>query len=159
MSEDTYLDAYGSVVNYIQRCKEELINLGIVDDIDFRDLDGHAEDRTILNKDYLFIRGFSGNIDYQFHNWVFEVGVSTFEDDNLFRHRKILNALLKHFYPMEEIPLYNNEKLNEQIGKLVVTDETTVEPFSKFNTRGVQFLLVSVSSTVTTHEHPPLDHI
>lgn len=158
MVDNVYLDAYGSVVNYIQKCKEGLINEGIVEDIEFRDIDGHAEDQTILNKDYLFIRGFSGNIDYQFREWIFQVGVSTFEDDNLFRHRQILNYVLQRFLPMDELPLYDSQKSDTEIGRLVVTDQTTVQPFSKFNTRGVQFLLVSVASTVTTREHQPLDH-
>ena len=154
-----FLNSYVSVVHYIQECREWLMENGICENIEFRDLDGHAEDRTILNEDYLFIKDFSGNMDYQFRDWYFNVGVSTFEDDNLFRHHQIMDFLSDQFQPMMTIPLLDNENPSNQRGSLVIKDPTTIQPFSKYNTRAVQFLLVNVSSTETAREHQPLDHI
>lgn len=154
-----FMNSYSSVVHYLQECREQLMEEGICENIEFRDLDGHAEDRTILNEDYLFIKDFSGNIDYQFRDWLFNIGVSTFEDDNLFRHHQIMDFLIDQFQPTMTIPLLNHENPTEKLGSLVIKDPTTLQPFSKYNTRAVQFLLVNVASTETTHEHQPLDRI
>lgn len=154
-----FLNSYGSIVRYIQECREWLMENEICENIEFRDLDGHAEDRTITNTDYLFIRDFSGNIDYHFREWVFNVGVSTFEDDNLFRHHQIMDFLIDQFQPTMTIPLLDHKKPTVERGSLIITDPTTLQPFSKYNTRAVQYLLVNVTSTETEHEHQPLVHI
>ena len=154
-----FLNSYGSVVRYIQECREWLIENGICENLEFRDLDGHAEDRIITNTDYLFIKDFSGNLDYQFRDWFFNVGVSTFEDDNLFRHHQIVDYLIDKFQPTLTIPLLDHKDPNKTRGSLVIKDPTTLQPFSKYNTRAVQFLLVNVSSTETMHEHRLPDRI
>ena len=66
-NENIYLDAYNSVVRYIQECREDIMEKEITSDLDFRDLDGHGEDYIIENKDYLFLKDFSGEVAYQFH--------------------------------------------------------------------------------------------
>lgn len=157
MLDDIYLDAYNSVVRYLQECREDMMEEKISDEINFRDLDGHAEDYIIENKDYLFIKDFSGDVDYQFRDWVFNVGVSTFDDDNLFRHRTIVNYMLKKLLPTTKIPLYTTKTGELSGSSLIVTGSVMVQPMSKYNTRAVQYLLVNASSTETTREHQPLD--
>lgn len=152
MADDAYLDAYYSLVNYVQRCREDLMEMGISEDINYRDLDGHAEDAIIENTDFIFTKDFSGNIEDKFRYWVIMIGISTHEDLNLFRHRKIMNYITNMFMPLTEIPLYDNETLKRKKGILIVQEPTTLMPFSKYNTRGVQYLLVNVASTETTHE-------
>lgn len=154
-----YLNSYGSIVHYIQECREWLMENGICENLEFRDLDGHAEDRTIENTDYLFIKDFSGNLDYQFRDWFFNVGVSTFEDDNLFRHHQIIDFMIDQFQPTIAIPLLDHKNPEVKRGSLIIKDPTTLQPFSKYNTRAVQFLLVNVASTETEREHQPLVRI
>lgn len=156
---DYYLDAYSSVVKRIQDCREALMEEGITDEIAFRDLDGHAEDHIIENIDYLFIKDFSGEVDYHFQSWVFNIGVSTFNDENLFRHHKIVNFILKNFLVTDTIPLYDNETAKRKKGHLIVKGSVMVQPMSKYNTRAVQYLLVNVESTETVHERQLLDRI
>lgn len=150
-----FLNSYASIVHYIQECREWLIENGICENLEFRDLDNHAEDRIIENTDYLFIKDFSGDIDYQFRDWFFNLGVSTFEDDNLFRHHQIVDFLIDQFRPMISIPLLDHKKPSEKRGTLVFKDSIVLQPFSKYNTRAVQFLLVNVSSTETELGHQP----
>jgi hypothetical protein len=138
----------------------ELHELGYSDNLEFRDIDGHAENAVLENIDYIFLKEFSGSIEYQFRYWTFLIGVSTFEDENMFRHRAILNYLVDRFVPLSTIQLYNSETAEPSKGKLIVEgDEFMVMPFSKYNTRAVQYLSVGVSSTETTHERPLPDHI
>ena len=158
MADNAYLDAYSSIVNYLQRCREDLMESGVSSDLNYRDLDGHAEDAIIENTDFLFTKDFSGEIEDKFRYWTILIGVSTFEDLNLFRHRKIINYLLSRFMPLTTIPLYDNETLKKKKGSLIVQDSVTVMPFSKYNTRAVQYLLVSVASTETTRERQLPDH-
>lgn len=155
---DIYLDAYNSVVKYLQDCREEVMEEGLTENLEFRDLDGHGEDYIIKNEDYLFIKDFSGEVDKWFHEWVFNVGISTFEDENLFRHRSILNFMLKKFLPETIIPLYQSKTGQKKKLQLIVKGSVMVQPFSKYNTRAIQYLLVDVLSTETTHGRQPLDH-
>lgn len=157
-NKNIYLDAYNSIVNYIQSAVEELRLEGYSDNLEFKDIDGHAEDAVIPNNDFIFLKDFSGNVEAHFRYWVFAVGVSTVEDENLFRHRRIINYLLDRLVPLTSIDLYDSETLKHDKGCLIVRDDVIVSPFSKYNTRAVQFLLVDVSSTETTHGGQPLDH-
>lgn len=150
-----FINSYSSVVHYIQECREWLMENGICANLEFRDLDNHAEDRIIENTDYLFIKDFSGNIDYHFRDWFFNVGISTFEDDNLFRHHQIVDFLIDQFQPMTAFPLLDHKNPSKQRGSLICKDPITLQPFSKYNTRAVQFLLVNVSSTETELGHQP----
>lgn len=152
------LDAYNSVVKYLQDCREDIMEKEITNNLEFRDLDGHGEDFIIKNEDYLFIKDFSGEIDDEFHDWVFNVGVSTFDDENLFRHRAIMNYILNHFLPRTTIPIYKTETGEKKKLLLIVKGSVMLQPFSKYNTRAVQYLLVNVASTETTHGRQPLDH-
>lgn len=154
---DIYLDAYNSVVRYLQECREEIMEKEITDDLNFRDLDGHSEDQIIENKDYLFIKDFSGEVSRDFHEWLFNVGISTFEDENLFRHHEILNFMLRKLLPETVIPVYNSKKNLPKGFSLITRGSVLVQPMSKYNTRAIQYLLVSVVSTETTHAHQPLD--
>ena len=157
-NKNIYLDAYNSVVNYIQSAVEELRINGYSDDLEFRDIDGHAESAVIPNNDFIFLKDFSGSVEDHFRYWVFSVGVSTVEDENLFRHRRIISFLLDRLIPLTTIDLYDSETLKHEKGCLTVRNDVIVAPFSKYNTRAVQFLLVDVSSTETTLESPHLDH-
>ena len=158
-NDNAYLDAYGSIVNYVQRIREDLIEKEISPNIEFKDIDGHAEDAVLQNTDYIFLKDFSSHLETHFRYWVFMIGVSTFEDAGMFRHRQIMNYIVNRFYPLTTIPLYDAEKLTKKKGILVVEDPIDLWPFSKYNTRAVQYLLVNVSSTETTRERQLPDHI
>lgn len=158
-NSNIYLDAYNSVVRYLQDCREELIEKGVVTELEFRDLDGHSEDHIIENKDYLFIKDFSGEIEDHFHEWMFNIGISTVEDENLFRHHKILNFMLQKVLPQTVIPLYSTETGKQKGLSLITRGSVLVQPMAKYNTRAIQYLLVSVVSTETTHGRQPLDRI
>ena len=156
--KNIYLDAYNSVVNYLQCAVEEMRLDGYSDNLEFKNIDGHAEDAVLPNVDFVFIKDFSGNVEEHFCYWAFAVGVSTVEDENMFRHRRILSYLLDRLIPMTTIDIYNSETLKHDKGCLTVRSDVTISPFSKYNTRAVQFLLVDVSSTETVHGGQPLDH-
>lgn len=149
-SNNILLNNYGSVVKFITDFMEDIRLSEISPDIQFRDLDGHAEDAVLENVDFIFLKDFSGNLETHFQYWTFLIGVSTFEDQNMFRHRQIMNLLIDRLIPGTTIPLYDNKDLTKLKGSLVVKEDLTLNPFSKYNTRAVQFLLVDVSSTETT---------
>lgn len=159
VNENIYLDAYGSVVKYIQDILDEIVANGFSDNIEFRDLDGHAEDAVIPNTDFIFLKDFSGDLENHLRYWVFNIGVSTFEDEGMFRHRQIMNHIIKRAMPLTNIQLYDAESSKPKKGTLVVDGNLTLQPFSKYNTRAVQYLLVNVASTATTHGPQHLDHI
>jgi hypothetical protein len=158
-THNVYLDAYNSVVRHLQNLLQVAQEQGLSDNIEFRDIDGHAEDAVLENIDYLFIKEFSGNIENHLRYWTFLVGISTFEDLNMFRHRSLLNFFIDRFLPLTTIQLYDSDTGKPSKGNLIVQDDLTVVPFSKYNTRAVQYLSVGVASTETTHAHLPPDHI
>lgn len=148
-SEDTYLDTYSSIVRYIQGIIQDLYDKDLVEKIEFRDIDRHAEDQVLENIDYILLRSFSSNQGYILSDYVFEVGVTTFEDENGFRHRAIVNELNKGFRSLNKIPVYSYQDLNKRLGTIVVEEPTTVQPTAKYNTRAVQYLVVNASTTET----------
>lgn len=147
-SDDILLNNYGSVVRFITDFMEDVREIS--PDIQFRDIDGHAEDAVLENIDFIFLKDFSGNLETHLQYWTFLIGISTFEDQNMFRHRQIMNELIKRLIPGTTIRLYNHKDLSPLKGSLVVKENLTLNPFSKYNTRAVQFLLVDVASTETT---------
>lgn len=147
---DIYLNIYGSVVKYIKEQIDLIKTYGYSDSLDFKDIDGHAEDAVLPNIDLVMLKDFSGILDVHDNIWTMLIGVSTVEDENMFRHRQILNELLKALMPLCIINLYDHETLEPLKGSLVLTSDTTVNPFSKYNTRAVQFILIGAASTETT---------
>lgn len=148
--DDIYLNVYGSVVKYLRDQIDLIKTYGYSDNLDFRDIDGHAEDAVLPNKDFILLKDFSGVFDVHLNEWAMLVGISTFEDENMFRHRQIMNEMLKALMPTSVINLYDHTSLKPLRGNLVVTSDTTVNPFSKYNTRAVQFILVGAVSSETT---------
>lgn len=147
--EDVYLDVYNSVVRYIKDTIQEMLEEGLVTDIDFQDIDRHAEEQVLENKDYILFRSFSSNQEDIMSDYVFEVGVTTFEDQNGFRHRAIVNKMNKKFRPLNTITIYSHKTLEKRMGTLIFRVPTTIQPTAKFNTRAVQFLLVNAETTET----------
>lgn len=148
--DDILLNHYSSVVKYVQEAVSYFRALGFSDNVTFRDMDGHAENEVLPNEDFVCLKDFSGTTDENSSDWVFQIGVTTFEDENLFRHRAMMNYLMKKFIPLQEILVYDNEDKNTSYGRLIVKSDTTLQPFSKVNARAIQYLLVGASSTVPT---------
>lgn len=149
VEEDVYKDTITSVIRFIQENMENIRADGMSDTIEFKNLDGHAEDQVLENIDYLLLRNFCGNIGTHFCDYTFEIGVTTFEDENLFRHMDIVNRLVNILAPLKQITVYSHRDYWLKKGTLVCTEPTTVQPFAKYNTRAVQFILVGVESTET----------
>lgn len=149
IGEDVYLDVYNSVVRYIKDSIQEMLENGIAQDLSFQDIDRHAEEQVLENRDYILLRSFSSNQEYILSDYVFEVGVTTFEDKNGFRHRAIINELNKKFRPMNTMQVYSHKTLEKRLGVLKFTEPTTIQPTAKYNTRAVQYLLVNAVTTET----------
>lgn len=149
VSEDVYMDTIASIIKFLQEEVENIRADGVSDNIEFKNLDGHAEDQVLENIDYLLFRNFCGNIGDHFCDYTFEIGVSTFEDENLLRHMDIMNRMVKLLSPLKQIKVYSYKDYWLQRGVLTCTEPTTLQPFSKYNTRAIQFLLVGVESTET----------
>lgn len=149
VEEDVYIDTYFSILKFIQEEMENMRTEGFSDNIEFKNLDGHAEDQVLENIDYIVLRNFCANIGKGLCEYTFEIGVTTFEDENLFRHVKIMNRLINLLAPLKQITVYSNKDYWLKKGTLIATEPTTLQPFAKYNTRAIQFLLVSVDSTET----------
>lgn len=149
VEEDVYKDTITSVMRFLLEKMEDIRTEGISENIEFKNLDGHAEDQVLENIDYILFRNFCGNIGAHLCDYTFEVGISTFEDENLFRHIEIINRLVNLLAPLKQITVYSHRDYWLKKGTLTCTEPSTVQPFGKYNTRAVQFLLVSVESTET----------
>lgn len=71
---------------------------------------------------------------------VFSLGFSSYgEDTALFHHRKGISLLYEALCPEKQIPLFNLET-NLQIGNMLLTDDTMIQPMSRAVARPLQFV-------------------
>ena len=142
------LDAKASVkrmiTSFIEDMKKENLSL----DLQYFDLDAHADASEVPETDIIALQGFSGIFEEKFIDISFNVGVSTFNDSENTRHDAIMSHLVGRLYPMETIELVTYDE-GIPYGSLIVRGSTDVSPFAKTNIRPIQFCLVETKSTET----------
>lgn len=72
-----------------------------------------------------------------------QIVVSTLNDTNLFRLDEIVNEVFNRFTPDARYPLLN-AKTGAPLGVLIVSDETTVLPIERSNSRPVKSVAVEL---------------
>lgn len=143
-----YLDVKSSITRFANVMIEEILKEGFSNQINFVDLDAHADLGEMPETDCITISGVSATFDEKFINATFNIGVTTFDDKEKVRHDKMISYILGHSLPMEVIPLVSSDD-GKQIGSFIINEDTEVTPFIKSNVRSLQYVLLTVLSNLT----------
>ena len=74
-----------------------------------------------------------------------QIVVCTLNDPNLFRLDEIINQVFNHFAPNKRLPLVD-ARTGAPLGILVVSDETTVLPVERANSRPIKSVAIEIRS-------------
>lgn len=124
-------DAWGSLVAYLKEAYPDWTY------VDFED---HADLQEIPKEDCIGLVGFGAIADEGTDTVAFSVGVSSFNDKNLFRHRAVTADLYQRWrLPPAQVPLMDADTAG-MIGSLVITDGVTLAPMSRADMRPFQVI-------------------
>lgn len=113
-------------------------------DLEIVDFDAHADDSTLPTKDLLGLSSFSAETDGFTYVMVL-VGVSTYNDFNLVRHREIISALYEKVRPESTHKVYN-ATTGAVKGFMKVDGGIKLMPISNSNARPLQFIAVAFAT-------------
>ena len=150
MENNYWLNIYNSTIRFIQEEIKYLKDLGYSETLEFRNLDDHSNNDVMPSGDFIGLKSFCCNYDDSFIKPVFQLGISTFEDQNLVRHNELVDHFVQKMLPMETYIVADHESPYTPLGKAIFVDNLTVKPFEKISTRSIQFILVDVEITKTT---------
>ena len=140
---------YASLVNFCQTQIGNLVASGISDNLAYCDYDSHSQIEELPKTDLIGL----ANLHWANSGHLFEIaasiGCSTWDDTNLFRHRKILGAVSPLLFPMKELPLLDADT-GERIGWMKVDGTTAVMPMTLSTQRSMQFILVGFQTSRTS---------
>jgi hypothetical protein len=135
-------NVHASVLRFCSNFAEEN-NLTVVN------FDAHADDDTTLPPgDLIGMAGLSWHVDDEFLYVEVMFGISTMEDTNLFRLINLLDPLYESLLPTKNIGVYDADS-GEKKGEFVVLNGTRAMPVGGSSARPLQFIMVSLASTVT----------
>lgn len=109
--------------------------------------DAHAENTTLPEHDLIGARGISYDEDGTLLSIALAIGVSTFQDENLFRLQQVIDAITETYPVGDGFPLLDATTSAELSWLLVKS--VAVAPVSPSVTRPLQFVLIELASGQT----------
>lgn len=130
-------DLHGSLIKFTQDfiAKARLDNVST--DLDFINLDAHAEIHEWPAVDLIGLQGFAVQTNDKMHEVAASLFVMTINDPNLFKHYELLDRLFTALKPENIIKLYSAATAAEK-SWMVVADGTSVYPVGRAETRTLQ---------------------
>jgi hypothetical protein len=113
-------------------------------DLEVVDFDSHADDATLPLKDIIGLAGFSVQTDHFTYVTVL-VGVATYDDFNLTRHREIISALYEKVRPESSHKVYN-ASTGATKGFMKVESDIKLLPMANSGARPLQFIAISLAT-------------
>lgn len=129
-------------------CKQFITDAGAdLNDPAFVDFDQHSQIDELPKQDLVGSANLHWINDGPFFTVNCSIGVSTFEDVGLFRHRKMIGYIGDQLKPGMSHALYDTN--GDKIGFLVVQAGVALLPMAKEGTTTLQFLMVSFQTSQT----------
>lgn len=146
-----YHNTWASLVRFCQAEITELRNDSISEDLTYYDFDASANVEALPNNDILGLSGFGLDVvGKQFYITTLFCVSTKDDDENLTRHRKIIGLLMEKLLPTKTIEYVDAEIVDTNLGFMVITDGTGLNPIARSNTRGLQAVEVTLICSVGT---------
>lgn len=127
-------------------CQQSITDMG--SSAIFQDFDTHSQMDQLPQQDMVGTANLHWINDEHFYTVMCSIGVSTFEDQNLFRHRKMIGWLGERLKPMSTLRVYNSDS-GSDIGWMAVQGGISLLPMAKTDRQSLQFLMVSFQTSLT----------
>ena len=130
-------DSLLSIIKFTQGFITQARSDNVSSDLDFINLDAHAEILEWPATDLIGLQGFAISTDEGMHEITAALHVMTLNDPNLFRHYELLDRLFEALKPTNKLKLYSAQTALER-SWMVVTNGTSVLPVGRAETRTLQ---------------------
>ena len=110
--------------------------------------DAHGDEQSLPQADVVGISGVSVSVDEGLCDVTLMIGISTREDTNLFRLNEYIDKLFHVLLPTKKMRLYDADS-GSALGWLVTTNGTRTLAIGGSSTRPLQYIMVTLVSTVT----------
>ena len=143
-NKNIFLNTKSSVIRMITDMIEEIKNDSSFDlgglDLEFINIDAHANLAAFEQKHYIGLRSFSMSLDDKFVQVGWEFAIATWEDKDMRLHDQIINHLIPKCYVTESFNLLDEKAQKYGIGTFI--GNTEIPPVHKATTRAIQYILV-----------------
>lgn len=138
-----YSSVWGSVVNFANEVIGDMQYRYPDIGIEFIDWESHANILELPTKDLIGPMSLTlMETSPQFFEVSFTIAVSTYSDENLFRHRDYVGETFERMRPQKQIKVYDSETAAE-LGFLIMTEGTLLAPMSRADVRPFQYVQAS----------------
>ena len=146
MSSLVYNDLWASCVVFCNTMITAIKTASLSSDMEFVNLDAHADLTSLSGKDVLGMKGFALNFSEQVIDVTVLFGVSTLHDTNLLRLNKSIAMLVNELFPTSQIAVKDADT-GAVLGWMVVQDGTAVLPVASTTSRPIQYVMVTMATS------------
>ena len=137
-----YWDVLASVWRFCNEFIEEMKGEGLSSDLAFINWDAHADIHELPATDLIGPATFAMDVDDRVHSVSCAVGLSTFNDKNMFRHAQIIASLYEALQPEKKLDVYDYSE-GTVTSWMVLRNGTAVLPTTRSEVRPFQFVQFS----------------
>jgi hypothetical protein len=125
-----------------------MVNGGIVSAASYVDFDAHSQFTELPESDLVGTANLHW-VNDRFYSIGVSIGVSTWQDKNLFKHTDMIDFMHDRLLPTETIDVVD-ATTGVKKGWFVVEPGLSLMPMLKTDTRSLQFLMVGLQTSLTT---------
>lgn len=143
-----YYSHWQSVIAGFQEIITEIKELNISNDIEIFNMDDHADIHEIPMHDFVILQHFFMDVDEGNVNVTFNVGISTYADENNHRLSKLISHLFGRYLPGKSQNILDEDGNVKAV--ITFTEGVMLNQMSKSEMRSTQFITVTALSTATS---------
>lgn len=145
MASNLYENVLASLYGYTADFSAKMVTAGVISTpLTQYNFDAYSEQNTLPAGDFIGIRNYSLRIvDDELVMVTVHFGLSTVNDENLFRLTKLTGNLMTRLLPKMKIPVFDTDPPNSLIGQLILSDGTDASPVYQAQQRPLRFIAVS----------------
>lgn len=152
----TYEHLEASLLNFCLRFADAMIAQGVTDrELEPYNFENVGSEDELEEKDLVGISNLSIEMDDHFLELELLIGISTYDDLNNFRLRKLCGYLFEELKPTNALPVVDADTGLPLGGKMLVLNGTRMMPVTG-NTRPTRFFIVQLKATLTQELGPNL---
>lgn len=144
-----YSNLFFSLVGFVKDVSNDIATQINITAPTFVNLDAHAQIDSLPQEHAICIQGYALHINDKMITVFVAIGISTFQDENLVLHTKMMDILTQRLLPESSIPIYSETSLVVPISHMIVASPVTIDPTAHTDIRSLQMIMVKAESLLT----------